>query len=175
MALVAHFTGNWRMDVIKQDPCLVRAMGIMARSTWGSGYRIIHVLPRKSGAVRFVTVHTEGNRIVFQKMIKFGRGVRIMTVRAPLFHRVVFEFNVCDGIPHIFMAAKAKLISRLQETGFMVRSMRVMAFCTIAFHNHLMDAAGLFGCDSCVTLETDLIRICKQDFPMGRCMRVMTP
>jgi hypothetical protein len=68
VALGADFIGHRLMDVIKQDPPPVRAMGVMAGRTIRLFYRVVHVLFYKSRTIRLMTVHAESNQIIFQKM-----------------------------------------------------------------------------------------------------------
>jgi hypothetical protein len=68
MTLAADFVGHRLMDVIKQDPPPVRAMGVMAGRTIRLFYRVVHVLFYKSRTIRLMTVHAESNQIIFQKM-----------------------------------------------------------------------------------------------------------
>jgi hypothetical protein len=68
------------MDIIKEYPCPVRAMGVMAGGAARFGYRIIHVLFNKGRPVRLMAAHTERNQIVVQKVIRFCRSVRNMAV-----------------------------------------------------------------------------------------------
>ena len=51
----------------------------------------------------------------------------MVTVDAPFFHRVVFEFKLCNLVAHGFMTAETEFISCLEQTGFVVGGMGVVA------------------------------------------------
>jgi len=115
VALGACFIGHRLMDVIKQDPPPVRAMGVMAGRTIRLFDRVVHVLFRKSRTIRLMTAHAERNQIIFQKMKGLCRGMGIVAIRATFLHRVVFEFYLRKDTPHILMAVNTELIYCLQK------------------------------------------------------------
>jgi hypothetical protein len=120
MALCARLTGNRRVHIVKQYSSPVRAMGVMARGTVRLCHRVIHVLFLKVGPICLVTAYTESDQIIFQKMIRFGRGMGIVAAHAPLFHRIMFKFHFCNRIANILMAIKTEFIPSLQKNELIV-------------------------------------------------------
>ena len=57
VALGTAFIGNRSMYIVKEDPCFIRTMGIMAGGTVSLRDRIIHMLLDKGRAIRFVAFH----------------------------------------------------------------------------------------------------------------------
>jgi len=148
-------------------------MGIMAGRAVGFSHGIIHVLFHKGRGVGFMALCTEGNQIVFQKMVCLHRPVGFVAVEAPLLNGIVFKFDLCDGVPQGFMATEAEIVPGFQEIRLVLRTMGIVALDTISFHGNLVAAFCLLGNDIFVTLEADTIGVVIKQFPMGRGMGIV--
>jgi hypothetical protein len=121
-----------------------------------------------------MTAHTEGRQVIFQKMIPFGRSMRIVTPDTSFFHRTVLELCFGNGIPDIFVAIKTEFIPCFQKDKFVLGGMGIMALYTIAFHYNFVAALGIFRHDPFMTFIADFVRIFAQQLSVGRGVRIMT-
>jgi hypothetical protein len=110
MALAAHAVGHRLMDIGKEYSRIIRTVRIVTGGAIRLGHRIIDMLLGKGRTVGFVALQTQGDEIIFQKSNRLSRGVRIMTIQASLFHRVMFEFDLRHCIANVFVTAKAKFV-----------------------------------------------------------------
>ena len=62
-----------------------------------------------------MAAHTEGHQIIFQKMISFGRSMRIVATDTSFLHRTVLKLCFGHSIANILMAIKTELIACLKE------------------------------------------------------------
>ena len=93
-------------------------MGVMAGGTVRLCHRIIHVLFLKVGPIRLVTAYAESHQIIFQKVIRFRRGMGVVAVHAPFLHRIMFKFHFCNRTANILMAIKTEFVPCFQKDKF---------------------------------------------------------
>jgi hypothetical protein len=167
MALIAHFLGNRRMDVIVKHPRGVGAMGIMAGGAACLGHRIVHMLLDEGGLIRFMALQTEGGGIIYQEMISLGRGMRVMAAYTPLLYGIMPVFQFGESLAHTLMATEAQDIAIFYQIKLVIRSMGVMAFYTAAFPDDFMDAERLRRYHRFMAFMTDFIGILRQKFAVG--------
>jgi hypothetical protein len=161
------------MDIRKKNPGLVRSVGVMAGGAVRFRNRVIHVLPGKDRAIRFMTVCAEGDQIAFQKVIRFGRCMGFMAVNASPFYGAMFEFHFGNGIADVLMTLDTESISWFKENKLIVGCVGIVAFNTIAFPHHVMNALWIFRQNSVMTLHADPVGVFVKELPMGRGMGVM--
>jgi hypothetical protein len=106
-----------------------------------------------------MTAKTKRNQVILQEMLGFGRGMWLVAVHTSLFHRVMLEFYLGNGIADILMTFQTEGISFFKEEKFIIVGMRVMAFYTIAIHHNFMTAFGILGDNSFMALIADFVRI----------------
>jgi hypothetical protein len=109
-----------------------------------------------------MAAHTEGRQIIFQKMISFGRSMRIVATNTSLLHRTVLELCFGNSISNIFVAIKTEFIPCFQKDKLVSGGMGIMALYTIAFHDNFMTAFGVFRHNPLMTLIADFVWIIVQ-------------
>ena len=91
----------------------------------------------------------------------------IMAVEASFCHGGVLEFNLRQGVTHLFVAFQAKLITGFQQIILIIRSMGIVAFYAVPFRKHLVHTAvgrmGHLG----MARVADFIGIGSEQFAMG--------
>ena len=65
-----------------------------------------------------MTAHTESHQIIFQKMISFGRSMRIVATDTSFLHRTVLELCFGNGIANIFVTIKTEFVPCFQKDEF---------------------------------------------------------
>jgi hypothetical protein len=66
VALVTFSLGNTSMGDVKYDSPCIGAMRVVAGATVRLCYRVIHVLPFKSGFIGFMALYAKGRYSLFQ-------------------------------------------------------------------------------------------------------------
>ena len=120
-----------------------------------------------------MAAYTEGHQIIFQEIFSLPRGMGIMAVDTPFFHRVMPELCFGDRIANTFVTIKTKFVPRLQKDKFVSGGVGVMALYTIAFHDYFMTAFWIFRHDPFMAFVADSVWVLAQQLSMGRGMRVM--
>lgn len=174
MALRANLIGNRLMNIIIQNPCLIRPVRVVAGGTIRFHYGVVHVLLDKIRPVRLVATYAKCHKIIFKKIFRLVRSVGIMAARTSLFHGVMLEFCFGNRIAHVLVAFKAEFIPCLEKNGFIIGCMRIVALHTIPLHNNLMNALWTLRHNPFMAFAANLVCIFIQQLPMRSRVRIMT-
>jgi len=121
-----------------------------------------------------MTVDAESGQTIFQEMVGFVRGMRIVAVDTSFLHRIMFKSYFGDGIADILMAVKTEFISRLEKVELIIGGVGIVAFYTMTLYHNFMTAFWILRHNGFMALVTNPARIFIQQLPMGGGMRVMT-
>ena len=141
-------------------------MGSMAGCAPRICHRIIHMSAFERRSVCFVALYTEIRHSCFEEKIGFFGSVGIMAADAASFNRTVFELSFLYPFAEFTVAGEAEFVPRRQQIILVVRAMGVMTEHALAFTGDLMDTPGLPGNQGPVALETDLVRVRIEEFPV---------
>ena len=110
MALATLSLGYSGMGYIEYDPPVIGAVGIVAGVAVGIPHRVVHVFSLESEFAGVMTRLTEGRNLGSEQIISLYRGVRLVTVEAPLafLYRFVLEADTVNLIACFLMAIKTE-------------------------------------------------------------------
>lgn len=174
VALIAHPGSNRLMHIIVEDARHVGSVRIMTAGTARRCHRIVHMLLGEDGPVRLMAFCAQCRDLILQEKLALGGGVRVMAVKAPLFHRVMLEFDLRKFLAHGLMTPKAEFIARFEEIELVVSRMRIVTFHALPCRNNLVRAARIGWNKVLVAGKADLGRITREQLFERRGVRVVT-
>lgn len=117
--------------------------------------------------VRLVAASADARDTGRQDGIGIGGGVWIMAVQTTLLHRVVLVPVGGDVLAELLMATEAQLATRKTKIVPVLRTVRVVTFRAIPFHNDFVCAPGIVRNDFLMARLADPARVLGKEFSVG--------
>jgi len=174
MAQTARLIGKGRMGRIIDHSSLVGTVHAVTLGAAAIADGIILVLFDEDGFIDLVAAFAERRHLVGKESRGLRGPVRVVAVDAPFLHRVVLEFDLCNRVHLVFMAAIAQLVAALEQIVLIVRGVRIVALYALAFHSDLVRAACFLRQYPGMARKADPAHLGRQLFRIFRGVRAVT-
>jgi len=176
VALGTFFFGNRCMHIIIENAPFVGTVGAVAGVAVAVVDLVIQVAFSKGRAIGFMAFGAQGGHLIFQQVIRPGRGVRIVAVQTALvlLQRFMLVLRVLSHGTDVLVAFDTQCIAGFFENEPVIRPVGIMTGLAVAFNDHLVSAARLIRYDLLMATAAKCIDVGNQQiFMVGR-MGVMT-